>query len=128
MLFNSYSQAALVLHEGHSRRLPVPRLPAGKAADPIALAIGQALGNLPAAARQTIAFDNGAEFDRHYRRQDLGIATYFCATPAAGRRAAWRTALAGCAAFCPGAPTWRLCPRSCYGNGRGLTITRPERV
>lgn len=82
MLFSTYGQAALVLHERHSRLLLVQRLPEGKAAEPIAAAIGQVLGSLPAAARQTITFDNGAEFARHFRLHDLGIATYFCDTHA----------------------------------------------
>ena len=84
MLFSTYGQAALVLHERHSRRLLALRLPEGKSAEPIALAIGQVLGGLPEALRQTITFDNGAEFARHYRRHDLGIATYFCDTHAPG--------------------------------------------
>ena len=82
MLFSTYGQAALVLHERHSRVLLVQRLPEGKAAEPIALAIGQVLGGHPETARQTISFDNGAEFARHFRRHDLGIATYFCDTHA----------------------------------------------
>ena len=82
MLFSTYGQAALVLHERYSRVLLVQRLPQGKAAEPIAAALGQVLGGLPAEARQTIAFDNGAEFARHYRLHDQGIATYFCDTHA----------------------------------------------
>lgn len=79
MLFSAYGQAVLALHERRSRLLLAWRLPEGKAAEPIAAAIGQVLGNLPAAARQSVTFDNGSEFARHYRLHDQGIATYFCA-------------------------------------------------
>ena len=78
MLFSAYGQAVLALHERRSRLLLAWRLPEGKAAEPIARAIGQVLGSLPAAARQSVTFDNGSEFARHYRLHDQGIATYFC--------------------------------------------------
>ena len=81
MLFSAYGQAVLALHERRSRLLLAWRLPEGKAAEPIARAIGQVLGCLPAAARQSVTFDNGSEFARHYRLHDQGIATYFCDPP-----------------------------------------------
>ena len=46
MLFNAYGQAALSRPERHSRRRLAWRLPAGKAAEPIAKIIGQVLGGL----------------------------------------------------------------------------------
>ena len=80
MLFSAYGQAALALTERRSRLLVALRLPEGKAAEPIAAVIGQVLNVLPAEWRQTVTFDNGAEFARHYRLHELGIATYFCDT------------------------------------------------
>ncbi len=80
MLFSPYGQAALVLEERRSRLLVALRLPQGKLAEPIATVIGQVLNVLPAEWRQTVTFDNGAEFARHYRLHEQGIATYFCDT------------------------------------------------
>ena len=46
MLFHTYGQAVLTLHERHSRLIIARRLP-GKAADPIASAIAEVLAPLP---------------------------------------------------------------------------------
>ena len=40
------------------------------------------LAVLPKAWRQTVTFDNGTEFARHYHLHDLGIQTFFCDTHA----------------------------------------------
>ena len=64
MLFRTYGQAVLILHERHSRLLIALRL-AGKAADPIARAMAEVLAPLPPQLRQTVTFDNGTEFARH---------------------------------------------------------------
>ena len=79
MLFRAYGQAVLTLHERHSRLLIALR-PPGKAASPIARAMAQVLGPLPAAWRRTVTFDNGTEFARHYHLHELGIETFFCDT------------------------------------------------
>ena len=85
MLFRTYGQAVLTVHERHSRLLLATR-PPGKAADPIAAALHELFATLPAAARQTATFDNGTEFAdfvavaRHYRLHDLGMQTFFCDT------------------------------------------------
>ena len=79
MLFSTYGQGVLVLHERYSRLLLVSR-PAGKDAQPIAQAIKEMLGPLPAAWRQTVTFDNGTEFALHYELHDIGTETYFCDT------------------------------------------------
>ena len=79
MLFHTYGQAVLTLHERHSRLIIARRLP-GKAADPIASAIAEVLAPLPPQLRRTITFDNGTEFARHHRLHDLGIQTFFCDT------------------------------------------------
>ena len=69
----------LALHERHSRLLIAARAPS-KAAGPIAETTAGLLGPLPAALRQTVTFDNGTEFTRHYELHALGIETFFCDT------------------------------------------------
>ncbi len=79
MLFRTYGQAVLTLHERHSRLIIALR-PPGKAADPIASAIAEVLAHFPPQLRRTITFDNGTEFARHHRLHTLGIQTFFCDT------------------------------------------------
>jgi transposase, IS30 family len=77
MMFSRYGQAILALHERSSRLLIATRLP-GKAARPVASLIARMLAPLPPALRQTITFDNGTEFARHYELHPLNIETFFC--------------------------------------------------
>ncbi|MFH1374105.1 MAG: IS30 family transposase [bacterium] len=79
MLFRTYGQAILTLHERHSRLLIAAR-PPGKAAEPIAKAMADILAPLPPPWRQTVTFDNGTEFARHYQLHALDIKTFFCDT------------------------------------------------
>ena len=58
MLFRTYGQAVLTLHERHSRLIIALR-PPGKASDPIAEAMTTVLAALPPEWRQTVTFDNG---------------------------------------------------------------------
>ena len=81
MLFRTYGQAVLTLHERHSRLLLAVR-PPGKAAAPIARALSRLLAPLPPPWRQTVTCDNGTEFARHHELHALGIATFFCDTHA----------------------------------------------
>ena len=81
MLFSTYGQAVLALHERYSRLLIAVR-PPGKAAAPIATAISSILAPLPSQWRQTLTFDNGTEFARHHELHALGIETFFCDTHA----------------------------------------------
>ena len=81
MLFSTYGQAVLALHERYSRLLIAVR-PPGKAAAPIATAISSILAPLPPQWRQTLTFDNGTEFARHHELHALGIETFFCDTHA----------------------------------------------
>ena len=81
MLFRLYGQAILTLHERHSRLLLAAR-PPGKAAAPIARAMQALLAPLPPTWRQTVTFDNGTEFARHYDLHALGLETFFCDTHA----------------------------------------------
>ena len=77
MLFAQYGQAILTLHERFSRLL-IAAKPQSKAARPIAAAIAKLLEPLPAQLRQSITFDNGTEFARHYELHRFDIATFFC--------------------------------------------------
>lgn len=77
MAFSRYGQNVLMLHERMSRVLVGARL-VSKHAEPVAQAIRAVLEPLPPLLRQTLTFDNGTEFARHYELNPLGIATYFC--------------------------------------------------
>lgn len=77
MLFAKYGQAILTLHERSSRLLLAVK-PQSKAAQPIAAMIARLLLALPAKLRQSITFDNGTEFARHYELHRFDIATFFC--------------------------------------------------
>ena len=79
MLFSTYGQAVLTLHERRSRLLIAVRPPT-KAAKPIAKAMRDILAPLPPQWRQTVTFDNGTEFAYHYQLHDLDIQTFFCDT------------------------------------------------
>ena len=79
MLFKTYGQAILTLHERYSRLLIAVR-PPSKAAKPIARAMCKMLAPLPEPWRQTVTFDNGTEFARHYELHKLNIQTFFCDT------------------------------------------------
>ena len=77
MLFAKYGQAILTLHE-RSSRLLIAAKPQSKAAMPMAAAIARLLEPLPVELRQSITFDNGTEFARHYELHRFNIATFFC--------------------------------------------------
>lgn len=77
MAFSRYGQNILMLHERMTRVLVGARL-VSKHAGPVAEAIRAALEPLPPPLRQTVTFDNGTEFARHYDLNPLGIDTYFC--------------------------------------------------
>ena len=79
MLFTSRKQAILTLHERHTRLLVTVRI-SGKHAEPIAKSMQEILAPLPPQWRQTVTFDNGTEFARHYELHDLNIETFFCDT------------------------------------------------
>jgi IS30 family transposase len=68
----------LVTQERSSRLLVVHRLHS-KAATPIAAQLLSDFACLPGPLRQSVTFDNGAEFTHHHRlHQGLNIKTYFC--------------------------------------------------
>ena len=79
MSFGRSGAVVLALHERTSRLLVAVRQ-GSKRADATAATLERLLGNLPPAWRQTLTFDNGTEFARHYRLHALGIQTFFCDT------------------------------------------------
>jgi len=79
MQFGRRGLAVLALHERYSRLLiAVPM--SSKAAEPVAKAMMDIIGALPPPMRQTVTFDNGTEFARHFELNALGIKTFFCDT------------------------------------------------
>ena len=79
MSFGRSGAVVLALHERASRLLVAVRQ-GSKRADATAATLVHLLGALPPAWRQTLTFDNGTEFARHYRLHALGIQTFFCDT------------------------------------------------
>ena len=79
MLFKTYGQAVLTLHERHSRLIIAAR-PPSKAAKTIAKMMKDILAPLPPSWRQTVTFDNGTEFAHHYELHAHDIETFFCDT------------------------------------------------
>jgi IS30 family transposase len=79
MLFRSYGQAILTMHERQSRLLIASR-PSSKASEQIIKDIEKIMASLPPQYRKTITFDNGTEFARHYKLHHLDMQTFFCDT------------------------------------------------
>ena len=77
MLFSTYGQSVLALHERRSRLLMASRQPS-REAKPTAAAMKAILAPIPSAWRQTVTFDNGTEFVRHHDLHDINVKTYFC--------------------------------------------------
>ena len=77
MLFRTYGQAGLTLHERTSRLL-LAVCPPGKAVAPIAHALTHRLPPVPPHGRQTVTFDHGTEFASHHYLHARGIETFFC--------------------------------------------------
>jgi len=79
MLFSKYGQALLVMQDRLSRFIVLNKQP-NKSAQPIANQMLNLFKKLPASVRQTITFDNGTEFAKHYLLNKIGVHTYFCDT------------------------------------------------
>src|SRR5581483_8216000 len=77
MMFASYGQAILTVHERQSRLLLAIRL-ASKSAQLVAYHLGRVFSALPQRLRQTVTFDNGTEFARHRLLHRLDVDTFFC--------------------------------------------------
>lgn len=74
MLFSTYGQSALILHERTSR-LTVVIKTRNRKAKPTAATLGDLLAPLPEGLRRSLTFDNGTEFAEHHT---LGLPTFFC--------------------------------------------------
>lgn len=74
MLFSTYGQSVLVLHERTSRLTALVKT-ATRKAKPTAKTLAGLLMPLPGSLKQSLTFDNGTEFAEHYR---VGLDTYFC--------------------------------------------------
>jgi len=74
MLFSTYGQSVLVLHERTSRLTALIKT-ADRKAKPTAKTLAGLLDGLPDSLRQSLTFDNGTEFAEHYR---IGLPTFFC--------------------------------------------------
>lgn len=74
MLFSTYGQSVLVLHERSSRLTALVKTGSRKA-KPTAKMLGGLLRPLPDSLKQSLTFDNGSEFAEHYR---IGLPTFFC--------------------------------------------------
>ena len=105
MLFRTYGQVVLTLHERHSRLLIARRAP-GKAADPIAQAMAPSWPpSRPSGARvspsTTAPSSPGITNSMPWASRPSSAMS---APP--GRKGGWRTPSAECAASCPARPTW----------------------
>ena len=79
MQFSKYGQL-LVVHERKSRFTSFI-FQDTKRADSIANTLGAFFNEVPSEKRQSVTFDNGSEFSRHYRLTDVhGMKTWFCDT------------------------------------------------
>lgn len=74
MLFATYGQSVLVLHERTSRLTALLKTRTRKA-KPTAKLLGGLLHPLPDRLKQSLTFDNGTEFAEHHT---IGLDTYFC--------------------------------------------------
>lgn len=74
MLFSTYGQSVLVLHERTSRLTALVKT-ANRKAKPTAKTLGGLLDPLPQGLRRSLTFDNGTEFAEHH---SLGLPTFFC--------------------------------------------------
>ena len=79
MQFAKPQHAILALHDRKSRLLIAQR-PANKTSALIANLLSGIMAIVPEPMRQTITFDNGTEFARHYQLHDLHLKTFFCDT------------------------------------------------
>ena len=78
MLFATYGQNILVLHE-RSSRFTVFLETQNRQAEPTAELLAQLLQPLPSRLRRTLTFDNGTEFAEHHRlNASPGLDTFFC--------------------------------------------------
>lgn len=102
MSFSKPGQFLLVAQERRSRRALSLRQKA-RTAQSVADNLSVLVEAMPAGACQSITFDNGAEFSKHYLlSQRFGIRTWFCDTHSPWQKGGIENLLAVYAATCPG--------------------------
>jgi IS30 family transposase len=77
MLFSTYGQAVLVVHERLSRLIRICLQPS-KAAQSVLDSLTALFRPMPKALRRSVTFDNGSEFAFHYKLAPLHLKTFFC--------------------------------------------------
>ena len=100
MLFATYGQSVLALHE-RSSRLIIGQMPANRTAPLIASTIQDIMAALPPALRKTITFDNGTEFAHHWKLRSMQIETFFCNTHSPWQKASIENAIGRLRRFLP---------------------------
>lgn len=100
MLFATYGQSVLTLHE-RSSRLLIGQRPANRTAPLIADTIAAIMAALPPALRKTITFDNGSEFAQHWKLHAMQIDTFFCNTHSPWQKASIENAIGRLRRFLP---------------------------
>ena len=100
MLFASYGQSVLALHE-RSSRLLIGQRPANRTAPLIADTIQAIMAALPPGLRKTITFDNGTEFAHHWKLRVMQIDTFFCNTHSPWQKASIENAIGRLRRFLP---------------------------
>jgi len=100
MLFATYGQAVLTLHERTSRIL-IGQRPSHKTASLVADLLLRLLNPLPQPLRQTITFDNGTEFAQHSSLHAIQLKTFFCDTHAPWQKGGIENAIGRMRRFLP---------------------------
>jgi IS30 family transposase len=115
MMFAKYGQAILTVHERKSRLLLAIRL-TSKAADGVARHLVKLFSAMPQKLRQTVTFDNGTEFARHYRLHSLAIDTFFCDPYAPWQKGGIENAIGRMRRFMPRKTDLATLPNSRFRN------------
>ena len=115
MMFAKYGQAILTVHERKSRLLLAIRL-TSKAADGVARHLVKLFSAMPKKLRQTVTFDNGTEFARHYRLHSLAIDTFFCDPYAPWQKGGIENAIGRMRRFMPRKTDLATLPNSRFRN------------
>ena len=126
MSFRKPGQFLLVMQERRSRRALLVRQKV-RTAQSVADNLRALVEAMPARVCQSMTFDNGAEFSKHYLlSRGLASRPGSATRTRRGRRAASKTRLVVCAACCPETPTSTPCPPIASPSACNATTTRPE--
>ena len=92
----------LLVAQERASRLLLVRRQHSKAATPIVQELQRSFAALPQALRQTVTFDNGAEFSHHQQlHTNLQMQTYFCDTRAPWQKGGIENAIGRMRRFIP---------------------------